>query len=104
MATEHEYFVFLPDDVSNVDIKALEEIIAQGWDDRLFALNLINCGEHYRWGKWRKIQDDFELAGRTWKQCDYVDGCFITNRATLTAFDIEPVPKNGLTVRISQAV
>ena len=93
LGTDHDYFVFLPDDVSNVDIEAIQEITKQGWTDNLFALNLCNTGERYRWGKHREIQEDFELAGRTWQQCDYVDGAFITNRATLTAFDIEPVPK-----------
>lgn len=93
LGTDHDYFVFLPDDVSNVDIEAIQEITKQGWTDNLFALNLLNTGERYRWGKHREIQEDFELAGRTWQQCDYVDGAFITNRATLTAFDIEPVPK-----------
>jgi len=44
LGTDHEYFCFLPDDVSNIDLKALETIKAQGWNDRPFALNLINCG------------------------------------------------------------
>ena len=92
LATNHEYFVFLPDDVSNVDIDALDTITSQGWNDRLFAMTLCNTGERYRWGKHRPIQEDFDLANRTWQQCDYVDGCFITNRTTLEAFDIDPVP------------
>jgi len=92
LATGHDYFCFLPDDVHDIDLKALEEIKAQGWHDRLFAMTLCNTGERYRWGKWRAIQDDFELSGRTWQQCDYVDGCFITNRLTLESFDIDPVP------------
>lgn len=93
LGTDHDYFMFLPDDVSNVDIKAVNKIISQGWDDRLFAMNLCNTGELYRWGKGREFQEDFALAGRHWKQCDYVDGCFITNRETLQAIDIDPVPK-----------
>lgn len=93
LGTDHEYFCFLPDDVSNIDIEAINTIVSQGWNDRLFVINLLNCGDRYRWGKYRPIQDDFELAGRTWQQCDYVDGAFITNRSTLEAFDIEPVAK-----------
>lgn len=93
LGTDHDYFMFLPDDVSNVDIEAVNKIISQGWDDRLFAMNLCNTGELYRWGKGREFQEDFALAGRHWKQCDYVDGCFITNRETLQAIDIDPVPK-----------
>jgi len=91
LGTDHEYFCFLPDDVSNIDLKAIEEITKQGWTDRLFALNLLNAGECYRWGQYKPIQEDFTLAGRVWQQCDYVDGAFVTNRTTLQAFDIEPV-------------
>ena len=92
LATNHDYFLFLPDDVSNVDLNAINEIISQGWIDRPFAMTLCNTGERYRWGKHRPIQADFELAGRTWQQCDYVDGGFITNRVTLEAIEIDPVP------------
>lgn len=92
LGTHHDYFVFLPDDVSNIDLDAISTIALQGWKDNLFALNLLNCGERYRWGKWKELQEDFALAGRHWKQCDYVDGAFITNRRTLESFEIEPVP------------
>lgn len=94
LGTDHDYFVFLPDDVSDIDIEAIQEITAQGWKDNLFALNILNTGERFRWGKYREIQEDFDLAGRTWKQCDYVDGAFITNRATLEAIEIDPVPRS----------
>lgn len=92
LGTNHDYFVFMPDDLSKVDIPAINEIISQGWDDNLFALNLLNTGERYRWGKGQGTQEDFELAGRIWQQCDYVDGAFVTNRATLQAIEIDPVP------------
>lgn len=93
LGTNHDYFVFMNDDLNKVDLNAIQTVINQGWNDRLFAMNLLNCGERYRWGKWREIQPDFKLAGRTWRQCDYVDGNFITNRMTLESFDIDPVPK-----------
>lgn len=94
LGTDHEYFCFLNDDLSNIDLEAIQEVTKQGWIDRLFALNVINCGDHFRWGQYRKIQEDFKLAGRTWSQCDYVDGNFITNRATLQAVEIEPVKRD----------
>jgi len=92
LGSEHDWFCFLNDDLTNIDLKAIEAISKQPWQEMCFAMNLLNCGERYRWGKYQDTQPPFELAGRTWSQCDYVDGNFITNRTTLETFDIDPVP------------
>jgi len=92
LGSEHEWFCFLNDDLTNIDLKAIEAISKQPWKEMCFAMNLLNCGERYRWGKHQDTQPPFELADRTWSQCDYVDGNFITNRTTLETFDIDPVP------------
>lgn len=92
LGSEHEWFCFLNDDLTNIDLKAIEVISKQPWQEMCFAMNLLNCGERYRWGKYQDTQPPFELAGRTWSQCDYVDGNFITNRTTLETLDIDPIP------------
>ena len=92
LGSEHEWFCFLNDDLTNIDLKAIEAISKQPWKEMCFAMNLLNCGERYRWGKHQDTQPPFELADRTWSQCDYVDGNFITNRTTLETLDIDPVP------------
>lgn len=90
--TDNKYICFLPDDVCNLDLKAIENFTKQGWDNMNFAINLSNSGARYRWGKWSTGQPDFKIDGMLFQECGYVDGCFITNRHTLNGIEIDPVP------------
>jgi len=93
LGTRHEHFVFLPDDITGLDLETIDMIQAQEWDS-LFAFNLMNEGERFRWGEKLTGQPDVIINGKTFRECCYVDGCFITNRYTLEAFEVEPVSKS----------
>lgn len=90
LGSGHDYFVFLPDDIHSIDLHTIDEIVSFGWDS-LFAINLMNEGERFRWGKRLTGQPDIEVNEKTFHECCYVDGCFITNRHTLEAFEVEQV-------------
>ncbi len=90
--SSNNWFLFLPDDVTNVDFKAIENLTKQGWDDKYLAINLSHSGHRYRWGKWDTGQQDIEVEGMLLQECGYVDGCFLTNRKTLEQITIDPVP------------
>lgn len=86
------WFVFLPDDLTNVNWDAIKELTEQDWDDKLVAINLTNSGLRYRWGHYDSGQPDFTINDMLYQECGYVDGCFVTNRKTLSQLTIDPVP------------
>ena len=88
------WFLFLPDDITNVDFDAIENLTKQGWEDNYLAINLSNSGARYRWGKWSSGQSDIKVDGVLLQECGYVDGCFLTNRKTLEQITIDPVPSS----------
>ena len=92
LGTDHDYFLFIPDDISDLQLDKIKAITQQGWDDHLFALTITNGGSQYRCGKALTGQEPIEISGATFEECCFVDGCFITNRKTLEACDIHEVP------------
>ena len=89
---KHEYICFMPDDIYNVQIKAIEALTQQGWNNLHFAINLSNSGARYRWGKWSTGQKDFTIDNMLIQECGYVDGLFLTNRATIQDVTIDAIP------------
>lgn len=92
LGSEHDWFLFLPDDVSNVNIKALEAVTMQGWDKHLIALNVLEFGDRNRWGNYWIGQKEMTIEGVNIRECGYVDGAFLTNRTTLELLPIDQVP------------
>lgn len=85
-----EYVCFLPDDVSSLDLKGIENLTRQGLEN--FAITLANTGNFYRWGEYNTSNKEFVFNDRLHKDCCYVDGCFITNKKTLDGINIGPMP------------
>lgn len=94
LGSEHDWFLFLPDDVSDINLTAIIELTDQGWDNSLMALNLLNTGDLYRWGKATTGQLDITISDNNWRECCYVDGCILTNRLTLECCEIHEVGSN----------
>lgn len=92
LGTDHEYFLFLPDDFSDIQLEKIKEITEQGWEDRLFAMTIVNGGDQFRWGEFKTGQEPIEISGTTFRECCFVDGSFLTNRRTLEHCDIHEVP------------
>lgn len=105
LGSNHDYFLFLPDDVSDLKLNEIKSLTEQGWDDRLFAMNLGNEGEMYRFGRRLTKQMPINLAGTMFRECGYVDGMFLTNRKTLDLCEINKVPESWFkTKEISSGV
>lgn len=92
LGTNHDYFLFLPDDIKDLDLDTIKQLTEQGWEDKLFCLNLGNEGQFFRWGAHTTGAPDFKLNEYTFKECGYIDGLFLTNRKTLELFDVQPIP------------
>lgn len=90
----HEWVCFMPDDVSQVNLSAIEMFTKQGWGNMRVAINLSNSGTRYRWGKYSSGQPDIEIEGMLLQECGWVDGLFITNRYTLEGIQMDEVPES----------
>ena len=94
LGSEHEHFLFLPDDVSNLNLEAIKAINRQGWEKHFFAVNVINCGRSECWGRFSVGQEPFEIGGVDLFEVGFVDCGFLTNRHTLEHIEITP-PQKG---------
>ncbi len=92
LGSGHDYFLFLPDDIRDLNLQAIEELTKQGWDDLLFAVNIINCNRDQCWGYYRTGQEDIEIGDTILKEVGFVDCGFLTNRTTL---DYVPIREIG---------
>lgn len=92
LGSGHDYFLFLPDDIKELNLETIEAITKQGWDDNYFAVNVINCNRTECWGYYRTGQEDIEVNGTTLKEVGFVDCGFLTNRTTMELIDVHEVP------------
>lgn len=93
LGSNHDHFLMIPDDVSKLDLETIKAITKQGWEDALFAVNIINCGRKECWGSYYTGQAPIEVNGVTLDEVGFVDCGFLTNRHTLTHIDIHEVPQ-----------
>jgi hypothetical protein len=90
--SDNDFFLFLPDDVQDINIGKIREI-GEELKDSLYAYNYLNDGRDYCWGS--KVCKDITIAGEKSKQIGFVDCGFFTNRKTLEKinFSLNPVSK-----------
>ena len=92
LGSDHDYFLFLQDDLKEVDLETIKKFTVQGWDKQAFAINLLNIG-HSGWGQYeKKDQKNVKIDDCVLSQCGYVDCIYLTNRTTLESIEVEPVP------------
>ncbi len=91
--SEHNDFLFIPDDFQDVDFESLE-LIAESWEDKLYSLNVINDGREFCWGKYKKGIEPIKSAtiDNTLVEVGFNDCGFLTNRNSLNGINIRPVP------------
>ena len=92
LGSNHDNFLFIPDDISKLDLETIEAVNSQGWDEHLYAINVINCGRDHCWGLWNTAQEDFEINGKTFFEVGFTDCGMLTNRHTMKYVDIDQVP------------
>jgi len=92
LGSHHDYFLMIPDDISKVDLDSIKAITKQGWDDSLFAVNIINCGRSECWGEFKTGQANVKINDVTLNEVGFVDCGFLTNRHTLKHIDIHEIP------------
>lgn len=89
--SEHNDFVFMPDDFLNLDIEALKSI-ASGWEESKYCVNLINDGRVECWGFHRMGLKPIKFDDQHLIEVGFCDCGFITNRLSLSNINIDPVP------------
>lgn len=92
-SSNHNYFLFIADDMTEPDIEILEMLTNQGWDDNLFAISPLNTNRYHEWGKHSTGHGTFELGDYEFIETGFIDCTMFTNRTTLEAMKIEPVKK-----------
>lgn len=86
--TDHDFFMFMPDDFTNIDIDRIKEL-----HDRFkttpYTYNIINDGRKNCW----RISDNVQIDEDT-EDCGFVDCGFFCNREALELlrWTIEPIP------------
>ena len=94
LASEHEEVLFLPDDVKDVDLKTIKAIINQGWKNVPFAVNVINDGREFCWGRFKTGQRDIEINELNFREVGFVDCGFLSNRHTMSQIKIDRVSES----------
>ena len=94
LGSDHEYICFFADDFSNVNMKEIEKLTQQGWEDNLFAVNILNDGRTDCWGRFSTGTEDFKISQTEFFEVGFVDCGFMTNRRTLEYVDIDQVPSS----------
>jgi len=94
LESKEDWFLFLPDDITDLNLGAIEDLTNQGWDKTLFACNIINDGRTSCWGYFRTGQDNIKIGDMWYTEVGYVDCGFLTNRFTLQNIRIDPVPES----------
>ena len=92
--SNEEYVLFLPDDVSNIQIDKIDNLCNQGWDDYLFAVNVLNDGRENCWGEFSLGQIEINIDKVKYREVGFVDCGFLSNRNTMSKINIDEVPKS----------
>lgn len=91
LASKHDYFLFIADDViPNMDI--VDSICRQGWSEKLFSITPTNTGRYNEWGSFRMGQQDFKIDDHLFKEVGFMDLGTLTNRHTLDKVIVDPIP------------
>lgn len=91
---DNEYVMFMPDDWSNLNLDYIEGLTKQGWDNSLFAVNIVNDGRTHCWGVFGTGQEDISIGDNKLKEVGFVDCGFLSNRHTMSKISIDPVPES----------
>ena len=92
LGIDSDYYLFLPDDVTNVNLEWLEGLKRQGWKDHLFAINVINDGRTSCWGIHTTGQETININDIELNEVGFVDCGFFTNRLTFESIEIHEPP------------
>jgi len=105
MDSYDDWFLFLADDVKDINMEAIEALTKQGWHNSLVAFNVVNDGRANCWGPYKTGQKDIEVSGIKYHEVGFVDCGFLTNRHTLSQITIDPVdPKRFDNTALSSGV
>lgn len=86
--SEKDYCLFLPDDITKVDFKAIEQVINQ-MQSTHYTINLINDSRKHCWTKPQPSREKYDnLINKGFFDCGG-----ITNRETLKKIKLKPMPK-----------
>jgi glycosyltransferase involved in cell wall biosynthesis len=91
LASKHNDFLFLPDDIENLNMGMIQKIIKQGWSDVPYVVNLINDGRDFCWGRFRTGQMPIEIDDTVLNEVGFTDCGFLSNRHTMEQIKIDRV-------------
>lgn len=91
LASKHNDFLFLPDDIENINMGMIQKIIKQGWSDVPYVVNVINDGRTFCWGRFRTGQMPIEIDDTVLNEVGFTDCGFLSNRHTMEQIQIDRV-------------
>lgn len=103
LASKHDNYLIIPDDVTNLDIKAVKAIHRQ-YENQLFSCSVINDGRKKGWNNTPNKRNDKKVYGYTLNDLDFFDCGGLTNRNTLSKIKITGVSQRWLATRSSSGV
>jgi hypothetical protein len=90
-ASEHDTFLFMPDDHQDLRITELLPI-AEAWQESQYCINLANDGRTSCWGFYRMGLRPIETDHNKLIEVGFCDCGFMTSRKTIEQINIQPIP------------
>lgn len=90
-ASEHDTFLFMPDDYQDLRINELRPI-AEAWKESQYCINLANDGRTSCWGFFRMGLRPIETDHNKLIEVGFCDCGFMTSRKTIEHLNIQPIP------------
>jgi hypothetical protein len=92
LKSNYDWFLFMPDDISNINFSFFDAVTQQEWEHHLVAINILNDGRESCWGHHRTGQKNFKIGDVELKEVGFVDCGFMVNRFTLRHLKIDEPP------------
>lgn len=96
LGSGHEHILFLPDDIKDLNLDAINKFINHDWEhpitESFYGVNVINCGRTECWGPVVRNPQHITIDDIVYREVDFVDCGFLTNRFTLENIDVHEIP------------
>lgn len=96
LASKHDDYLILPDDVSKLNIEAIEDLHKR-LRGRRYVCSVINDGRIQCWGSVMRSDQTFTIGEVRFDSIGFFDCGGATNRETLKMFRVDPVPSEWFT-------
>ena len=94
LSSKYDDYLIIPDDVSNIDLKEIENIFTL-FKEKEFTCNLLNDNRVLPcWNSFENFSKNIQTANYKYACLNYFDCGGLTNRATLKKVSVERIPSD----------